>query len=840
MNIIRQFLKTLAWATRLYGGEEGGGGGGQPSETTSWSGKLDNPALVPYLKTLREDAMNRYSRVQTPISNPYSLGDTSMFGANKPVFNWSDQFGNQTKVDSAGPIDWSKYFGKDVKNPYSPAYLAEHPDAQFQYQGAAGTKTGEGGAQHEAFAASEQAKLEAAKAAAPKPVEPAAPQQTGAIDINALRYLMSQDPSQEPGTTRLMSGQVNSSFPQFRGAGSSSDDAKYAGILAGTAPLVATMPAAPAAPVTPAAPVVKAAQGGIMSVKRFEEGGVASAADQQTTAPQAPNNYSTPEPATTTPSVSSPTTDTSSADAPASTSQSPFSAQDIDSYMQQNNFSQSDSGGFMAAIQKYNTEHPGSNVSIEQVGAAYGMTPEQTGAWMRAHPSAGNVVPPSATQPTSKWATQEDVMKYLNDSGLRLDAQGIRQGLAKWNAEHPNEQHTIGDVGAVFGKDEGQSRDWMDKNSASVNAGAYAGDTANTLSNFKAPGNVTNPYARTSYTPADYSADKVTARDINPMMLTAPQAEAARMEAVLNKGTDKVSTDRFIDNSNVEDYMNPYQKAATDVAIKDAQHNFARRRVAADASAQQAGAFGGYRQGVENAENQRVESQLESDITAKGRDLAYQQALAAYTSDASRGLGAQTTNAGNKLTSELANQQAGMTTGTQNLSAETATRLANLSTDERIRLANQATDLSAQHANQGASLAAAQGNQQAGLSASQQNQRGKEFAATHAQTSEAQNAQFDLQTQLANLDNQYRAAGVQLTGSQLNAQLAQMKSSQDTSKYGIDVGAAGQAAGQRLSAAEFQTNTQMRIIEDAAKQFGDIKNWPADVIQKAMALLSGS
>jgi hypothetical protein len=243
---------------------------------------------------------------------------------------------------------------------------------------------------------------------------------------------------------------------------------------------------------------------------------------------------------------------------------------------------------------------------------------------------------------------------------------------------------------------------------------------------FDAGGSTTLSYETTMAPGAEEAATNAAATANDLSAFTAPAGTTNPYQQ---------DTSKFTDSGIAESYMNPYQQNVTDISIREAQRADAQRQIAADAKATQAGAFGGYRQGIENAEGRLNEAQLESDIGYKGRADAYDKAYAAYNQDTSRN-----------------------------------------------------------------------------------------------QTGEAQNAQFGLQSQLANLDNQYRAKGIELSGGQLNAELAKL----GQTKYGIDTQNDTAQRAQDLSMSQFQTTTTMQIIKDLAAQYGDIQRWPADILQKAL------
>ena len=77
----------------------------------------------------------------------------------------------------------------------------------------------------------------------------------------------------------------------------------------------------------------------------------------------------------------------------------------------------------------------------------------------------------------------------------------------------------------------------------------------------------------------------------------------------------------------VQRYMNPYQSAVTDVQIQGAQRQADIARTQRGAQAARAGAFGGSRQAIENAEaNRALASQMDA-IRAQGQQTAYDKAI---------------------------------------------------------------------------------------------------------------------------------------------------------------------------------------------------------------------
>lgn len=83
-------------------------------------------------------------------------------------------------------------------------------------------------------------------------------------------------------------------------------------------------------------------------------------------------------------------------------------------------------------------------------------------------------------------------------------------------------------------------------------------------------------------------------------------------------------------------YMNPYQQSVTDIAKREAARDSGIQQVANDSKAAQAGAFGGSRQGVVDAELQRNLGTRLNDIQTQGLNSAYTNAQTQFNADQNR------------------------------------------------------------------------------------------------------------------------------------------------------------------------------------------------------------
>ena len=88
----------------------------------------------------------------------------------------------------------------------------------------------------------------------------------------------------------------------------------------------------------------------------------------------------------------------------------------------------------------------------------------------------------------------------------------------------------------------------------------------------------------------------------------------------------------------VQKYMNPYQSAVTDVQVAAAQRQADIARTQRGSQAARAGAFGGARQAIENAEANRALATQQENIRAQGQQAAYDKAIQAMQYGSNLGL----------------------------------------------------------------------------------------------------------------------------------------------------------------------------------------------------------
>lgn len=175
-----------------------------------------------------------------------------------------------------------------------------------------------------------------------------------------------------------------------------------------------------------------------------------------------------------------------------------------------------------------------------------------------------------------------------------------------------------------------------------------------------------------------------------------------------------------IASTNLGQYMNPYTSQVIDTTMADIerQRQMAANQTAAQATA--AGAFGGSREGVMQAETNKNYAQQAAQIAAQLRQADFMNAQQMAGQDIAT-----------RMQAGLANQQAGLQAGTTNAQMAMQQALANqsalnqagqfgASAANQAALANQAAMNQAGQYNAGQSLQAQLANQSAGLSGAAQ------------------------------------------------------------------------------------------------------------------------
>lgn len=152
---------------------------------------------------------------------------------------------------------------------------------------------------------------------------------------------------------------------------------------------------------------------------------------------------------------------------------------------------------------------------------------------------------------------------------------------------------------------------------------------------------------------ADFSADENTAFDLTRSNAGAWSPDLGAGRDLITAGAAEWSPEMY------DRYANPYAQAVTDIAKREAIRDDSIARIGRDAKAVAAGAFGGARNGVIEAEAQRNLGQRLDDIQMRGSAAAYDSALSAFDADRARSAQAGSSLAAlGKLGSELGAEDA--------------------------------------------------------------------------------------------------------------------------------------------------------------------------------------
>jgi hypothetical protein len=178
-----------------------------------------------------------------------------------------------------------------------------------------------------------------------------------------------------------------------------------------------------------------------------------------------------------------------------------------------------------------------------------------------------------------------------------------------------------------------------------------------------------NPYASQNVTGAQGQASQLG---------NAPTATASQFNQPLDVAAQQVGSQNFTGN-NVSQYMNPYLQQSLDPQIALLQQQQGQQQAANQSQATQAGAFGGSREGVQDALQNQSNQLAMSNLIGQGYNTAYNNAEQQFNTSNAANLQAQQANQSAGLQAGLANQQTSYNTGLQNAQLSQQAALANQS-----------------------------------------------------------------------------------------------------------------------------------------------------------------
>ena len=323
------------------------------------------------------------------------------------------------------------------------------------------------------------------------------------------------------------------------------------------------------------------------------------------------------------------------------------------------------------------------------------------------------------------------------------------------------------------------------------------------------------------------------------------------------------------DTGTVSRFMSPYMQNVVDVEKQAAARDYQIAEQARRAQAATAGAFGGSRHGVMEAEAQRgLMSQLQG-IQTKGTQSAFETAQRALEAERAVEMQRGTTNIQTALEAARANQQAGLTAGQYGLQAALANQQAGLTAGQQnlqsmmeAQRLNQATGLTAAQANQQAMMDAQRLNQAAGLTSGQQNlqsmmeaqrlnqQAGLTVGQQNLQSllsTQQLGAQTSLEAQRAN-QQAYAEALRQSEASRQFGATSGMQALQQLGTQAKDLASMGQAeqqmafdrASQLGKVGSEQQALQQRQMDQAYEEFSAARDYQQNMINWYNAILRGT
>jgi hypothetical protein len=171
----------------------------------------------------------------------------------------------------------------------------------------------------------------------------------------------------------------------------------------------------------------------------------------------------------------------------------------------------------------------------------------------------------------------------------------------------------------------------------------------------------------------------------NPVSAGYNNVNAPNLQNYQMSGPQQVNTQQFTGDQ-VGQYMNPYLQNALQPQLQEMQRQYDITGAQEQGNATKQGAFGGSRQAIMQAENQRNKNTAMNQAIGQGYNQAYQNAANQFN-----------TSQGQNLQAQMANQGAGLTAGTQNLNALLGVQSLGAGQNMQSQLANQQAQ---QNANQ--------------------------------------------------------------------------------------------------------------------------------------------
>jgi hypothetical protein len=263
-----------------------------------------------------------------------------------------------------------------------------------------------------------------------------------------------------------------------------------------------------------------------------------------------------------------------------------------------------------------------------------------------------------------------------------------------------------------------------------------------------------------------------------------------------------VRTQSFANPYSAQAYMSPYMQSVVENQQREAQRTADIASTGRAGQATQAGAFGGSRQAIMDAEAARNLALQKGDIQSQGLQSAYSQAQNQFNTEQQA-----------RLQAQMANQQAGINVGGQNLNAL----------------------LGVQQLGAGQNLQSQLANQQAGMTAQQLAEQSRQYGAGQGMTAAQLAAQYGLAGQQAGEQSQQFGASLGMQGLQTALGAAGQLGTLGQNQYGQQMGI-NQLQNQYGSQ---QQQQQQAIINQQIQNYATAQQYPMMQLGNMSNLLRG-
>lgn len=181
---------------------------------------------------------------------------------------------------------------------------------------------------------------------------------------------------------------------------------------------------------------------------------------------------------------------------------------------------------------------------------------------------------------------------------------------------------------------------------------------------------------------------------VNQNFGQVPQVDAAKVDpsGLERVDAERIASERFTD-ADINAYLNPYKQAALDPAIAEIQRQGQILQNNNMARAQGAGAFGGSRHGLVEAETNRAILDQIARTQAEGLSRGFDTAAGLVSNDQGRALQAAQANQSTGLQGDLANQNVTTQAQFRNQDAQNQMRALQAQLQQQTNLANQSAAL---------------------------------------------------------------------------------------------------------------------------------------------------